>query len=149
MPSFFKELRLLKNNDFKNEDARCRAVHILQYTINKTECTPENELVLNKILCNVPTEKSILRDIKLTVGEKSNVRDLLNSVVKHWTALKGSSVDGLREGFLQREGKLGIVDNGWKLVVERKTLDIILSKIPWGFSMIKLPWMNSLVSVEW
>jgi len=149
LPSFFNELKLLEDSDFKDEDARCRAVHILQYSIDKVGGASENELVLNKILCNIPIEMAIEREIKLTDVEKDNVSDLLNSVVKHWTALKGSSVDSLREGFLLRDGKLCIVDNGWKLIVERKTLDILLTKIPWGFSMIKLPWMTSLVSVEW
>jgi hypothetical protein len=149
LPSFFKELKLLEDSDFKDEEARCRAVHILQHAIDNAGRSPENELVLNKILCNMPIKEAMERDIKLTDEEKNNVTDLLNSVVKHWTALKGSSVESLREGFLQRDGKLGIVDNGWKLIVERKTLDILLTKIPWGFSMIKLPWMNSLVSVEW
>lgn len=148
-PSFFKELKILDKGVFTSEAAGCRAVHIMQYAINNTGQASENKLILNKILCNIPIEKPIEREIELTDEEKSNVGDLLDSVIKHWTVLKGTSADGLREGFLQRQGKLQSVDNGWKLIVERKTLDILLSKIPWAFSIIKLPWMDSLVFVEW
>jgi hypothetical protein len=148
-PSVFKELKLLKNGVFANETAGCRAVHIMQYAITRAQRASENELILNKILCNIPVGEPIEREIELTDVEKSNVGDLLDSVIKHWTVLKGTSADGLREGFLQRQGKMQSVDNGWKLIVERKTLDILLSKIPWAFSIIKLPWMDSLVYVEW
>jgi hypothetical protein len=142
-------LKILDKGVFTSEAAGCRAVHIMQYAINNTGQASENKLILNKILCNIPIEKPIEREIELTDEEKSNVGDLLDSVIKHWTVLKGTSADGLREGFLQRQGKLQSVDNGWKLIVERKTLDILLSKIPWAFSIIKLPWMDSLVFVEW
>lgn len=148
-PMFFQELRLLKENEFRDKEAGCRAVHILQHVVDKSESPPENELVFNKILCGIPVEEPIERDIRLTDHEKTCVRDLLDSVIKHWTALKGSSADGLREGFLKREGRLNTVEDGWKLIVERKTLDILLSKIPWGFSVIRLPWMHSLMYVEW
>jgi hypothetical protein len=149
LPSVFKELKLLKNGVFASESAACRAVHIMQYAITKAQRASENELVLNKVLCNIPVDEPIEREIELTDAEKSNVGDLLDSVIRHWTVLKGTSPDGLREGFLQRQGKLQSAENGWKLIVERKTLDILLSKVPWAFSIIKLPWMDSLVFVEW
>ena len=148
-PQLFQELRLLKYKEFKDKEAACRAVHILQHLVDNADRQPENGLVLNKILCGIPVERPIERDINLTDHERACVLDLLNSAIKHWTALKGSSADGLREGFLQRQGKLVELENDWKLIVERKTLDILLSKIPWGFSMIRHPWMSSWVYVEW
>ena len=148
-PSFFQELGLLKDNDFKDADAACRAVHILQHAIDESESPPENELILNKILSGIPIEEPLERDITLTHHEKGCIHDLLTSVITHWSALKGASANGLQEGFLQRQGRLSATENGWKLIVERKTIDILLSRIPWGFSIIHLPWMHSLVYVEW
>ncbi|MDY6855085.1 MAG: contractile injection system tape measure protein [Thermodesulfobacteriota bacterium] len=148
-PSFFQELKLLKDNDFKDSDAACRAVHILQHAIDESESPPENELILNKILAGIPIEEPLERDIILTHHEKECIDNLLTSVITHWSALKGASANGLQEGFLQRQGKLSFVENGWKLIVERKTIDILLSRMPWGFSMIHLPWMHSLLYVEW
>ncbi|WP_373396428.1 contractile injection system tape measure protein [Algoriphagus halophilus] len=63
--------------------------------------------------------------------------------------MKNTSVDGLRETFLQRDGKISRVENGWKLKVERKTVDIQMNKLPWGIGMIKLPWMNEMMFVDW
>ena len=70
--------------------------------------------------------------------------------ILYWTVLMSTSPDGLREGFLQREGKLTLSDHGnWKLRVEQKSIDILLGYLPWGISMVKLPWMENLLVVEW
>ncbi len=74
---------------------------------------------------------------------------LLQSVIRYWPPLKNTSVDGLRHSFLQREGKLEQKQNGWLLTVEQKTIDILLDKLPWGFSTVTLPWMKEMISVDW
>ncbi|HEV2830338.1 MAG TPA: contractile injection system tape measure protein, partial [Hanamia sp.] len=58
---------------------------------------------------------------------------------------------GLQETFLQRNGKLifNETDGYWKLVVERKAVDILLDRIPWGFSYVQLPWMKYALITEW
>jgi hypothetical protein len=63
--------------------------------------------------------------------------------------LKNTSANGLREGFLKRDGLLTRQDRGWLLRVEKKTLDVLLEKIPWGYGLIRLPWNEYLVTVEW
>jgi hypothetical protein len=35
------------------------------------------------------------------------------------------------------------------LQVERKTLDVLLDSIPWGFSTVLLPWNPQPLFVEW
>ena len=57
--------------------------------------------------------------------------------------------DGLRDAFLKRDGLLIKKEDGWLLQVERKTLDVLLDKIPWGYSTVSLPWNSYLVFVEW
>jgi hypothetical protein len=63
--------------------------------------------------------------------------------------LKNTSVNGLRETFLKRDGILSRQENNWRLQVEQKTLDVLLDSIPWGFSTISLPWNGYLIFVEW
>jgi hypothetical protein len=87
--------------------------------------------------------------LMMTDVDRQLAHELLGAVIEHWEALGTISPEGLREAFLQREGKLVSTDAGWRLTVERKTLDILLTRIPWGFLTIKLPWMTSLLFVDW
>ena len=75
--------------------------------------------------------------------------ELLASVIEHWQALKNTSVDGLRGAFLRRDGLITRKNDDWLLQVERKTLDVLLDSIPWGYSTITLPWNGYLIHVEW
>ncbi|NET50119.1 MAG: hypothetical protein F6K09_15650, partial [Merismopedia sp. SIO2A8] len=108
----------------------------------------EYDLVLPKLLCgwslNDPVVFPDLPDAAMDEGDH-----LLQTVIDHWQALKSTSPDGLREGFLLRDGKLTRVDSGWKLQVEQTAIDILLSRLPWGVSMVKLAWMDELLMVEW
>jgi hypothetical protein len=41
------------------------------------------------------------------------------------------------------------VEEGWRLEVERKTLDVLMDDLPWSFSMILHPWMAEPITVAW
>ncbi|MBK8553377.1 MAG: hypothetical protein IPL53_20865 [Ignavibacteria bacterium] len=73
----------------------------------------------------------------------------MESVIKHWSALKNTSAEGLRNTFFLRAGKLTMNEGECLLQVEQKSVDILLNKLPWGISMIKLPWMEDILKVEW
>ena len=90
-----------------------------------------------------------MREIILTEEEKSESLDLLNSAIKHWGKLGKSSPEGLREGFLQRDGKLEKRRQGWYLTVDQKSIDILLDFLPWNLRIVKLPWMTEMLRVEW
>jgi hypothetical protein len=77
------------------------------------------------------------------------VDEMLLSLIEYWSVLKNTSIDGLRESFFKRSGKLGIVNNEWVLQVEQKPFDMLLQQLPWSISMIKLPWMENLLKTEW
>ena len=55
----------------------------------------------------------------------------------------------MRENFLQREGRLLRKQDAWHLVVERRPLDVLLDRLPWGFATIKYPWMEQVLHVQW
>ncbi|CAL1517157.1 contractile injection system tape measure protein [Chitinophaga sp. MM2321] len=146
----FTALGLLHKNVFVDDKARTRAIHLLQYMATGEETPPEYILALNKIICGVPLDEPVEKELRLTVNEKEEADNLLASVIQHWRILKNTSADGLRNNFLQRQGKLSRrEDGGWLIQVEQRTIDILLSHLPWGLSMIKLPWLNELIYVEW
>jgi Contractile injection system tape measure protein len=146
---FFKELNLLKEDTWKSREAAFKGVHLLKFLSNGQTKTPEYSLVLEKILCGVSIDMPVPFDMVLEDKEMQEAESLLKAVIEHWKILKNTSIDGLRDAFLKRDGLLTKKEDGWLLQVEQKTLDVLLDKIPWGYSTISLPWNSYLVFVEW
>ena len=117
--------------------------------VDETLQPPEHLLPLNKILCGLQPEIPVKRDIDLLQTEKDAVDGLLRAMIAHWTAIGNTSVRGLRESFLQREGRLRLTDGAWQLLVQSRAFDMLLDRLPWGFKVTKHPWMNAAVYVEW
>lgn len=140
---------LLEEESFRDELAQQTAIYLLYYLGTKQTDAPEYDLVLPKLLCGWPLNEPVVRDLDLLEADLAEGENLLQSAIDHWQALKSTGPDGLREGFLQRDGKLTRTDSGWKLQVEQKVIDILLSRLPWGLSMVKLPWMEEILIVEW
>ncbi|WP_298892653.1 contractile injection system tape measure protein [uncultured Psychroserpens sp.] len=147
--SFFKNLNLLEENRFKDFKSQSKAVILLHYLATGENNPLEYEMVLPKFLCEMPANIPIDHTLSITDEEKEEANNLLVAVLEHWGALGSTTPDGLREGFLSREGKLDHEPTGWKLYVEHKTLDILLDRLPWNLSLIKLPWMKEILKVEW
>jgi hypothetical protein len=146
---YFDDAGLLTDDHFRDETCQQIAIYLLHYLATRQTTPPEYELVLPKFLCGWHLDEPVhcpeLPDTALTEAEH-----LLQTVIDYWTALKSTSPDGLREGFLQRQGKLTRTgDKTWKLQVEKQAIDVLLSRLPWGVSMVKLPWMDNLLTVEW
>ncbi|MFN8995648.1 MAG: contractile injection system tape measure protein, partial [Pseudomonadota bacterium] len=74
---------------------------------------------------------------------------LLGGIVANWTALGRTSVSGLRETFLQREGRLTLKDDAWHLLVEPHAFDMLLDRLPWSIATLRLAWMDRVLHVEW
>jgi hypothetical protein len=91
----------------------------------------------------------VLQKSLLTEQIKEEAIVLLKEVVKNWPALKNTSPDGLRQMFIQRNGKLIQKEDNTKLIVERKAQDVLLEKLNWNISMIKLPWFSKILFTEW
>ncbi|NOQ24878.1 MAG: hypothetical protein GQ564_05895 [Bacteroidales bacterium] len=150
LPSLFKELDLLDDKkQFKDEQSKYLAIAITQYLVTGSETVQEYDLTFNKLLCGIDLLEPIPIIEKLPENIKQSSQELLEMVVKKWTALKGTSAQSLQISFLQREGILIKAANGWKVQIERITLDILLDKLPWSISIIALPWRKELIYVEW
>ena len=145
----FEKLDLITGSEFTNFYCQSKAVLVIHFLGTAKEKAFEYELVLPKFLCGIPVNLPVDHTITITEEEKEEATNLLKAAIDHWGALGGTSPDGLREGFLSREGKLEKQETGWKLIVERKTLDILLNRLPWNVSIIKLPWMEEILYVEW
>jgi hypothetical protein len=145
----FEKTGYIENKQWIGIEQQQRAIALLQYAVTGAEEYPEFLLMLNKIICGYEISESLPAEIQLSEFEKNEADELLKSVVTHWTVLKNTSVNGLRETFLMRDGKLSRDDGGWLLQCEVKTVDILINKLPWGMSMIKLPWMKEMLRVEW
>ena len=146
---YFEAVELYSGESFQDESTQQMAIYLLYYLATKQTDVSEYELVLPKLLCGWPLNEPVVRvdlpDAALREGE-----NLLQTAIDYWDALKSTSPDGLRQGFLQREGKLTRSgENNWKLQVEQQAIDILLSRLPWGLSMVRLPWMEELLIVEW
>ncbi len=147
---FFTKLALWQGVEWRDRDACYRAVHLLKYLCTGEQQPPEYSLVLEKVFCGLSPDDPVPLDIELQEAEMEEAAVLLESVIEHWKILKNTSINGLRETFLKRDGILQHKDNSaWRLQVEQKTLDVLLDSIPWGYSTISLPWNGYLIFVEW
>ena len=86
---------------------------------------------------------------KVSDSEKELIDSLLNAVIANWKAVGHMSPDGLRGTYFVRNGTLETAGASDMLTVETKTFDILLDKLPWGYSMIKHSWMKKVLNVKW
>ncbi|MBC7875467.1 MAG: hypothetical protein H7Y01_15810 [Ferruginibacter sp.] len=146
LPRLFENLGIVQNGQFNSKDL---ALAMLQWLVTGDEHYAEYDLVLPKILCGMEPEENVIIIPGLPEIFKTEGEALLGSVIEHWSILQRTSVDGLRQSFLQREGKLGMNEEEWLLQVEQKPYDMLLEQLPWTISMIRLSWMPWILRTEW
>lgn len=149
LKTLFESQGLLADGQFTSDLAREKGVQLLAFLSRGQTSLPETELILHKLLCDMPFEVPIQHHWELSDAARLDCENLLQAVVTYWKALGQTSIEGLREGFIQREGKIVRTDNAWKVVVEKKAMDILLGKLPWGIGFISLPWRGEMLSVDW
>ncbi|HBA90025.1 MAG TPA: hypothetical protein DCZ75_19120 [Geobacter sp.] len=147
LPQFFRALGVATEHELLQPE---RALGLLHYLATGSGSAPEYQLMLPKVLCDIPLLAPVPSEFELTAEEQEEATALLCAVIRHWDVLGNSSPDGLRGTFLVRPGKLSLRGDGdWLLQVERMTCDILLEQLPWGLSMVRLPWMKRMLWVEW
>lgn len=146
----FSRLQLLEDGKFKDELSRHKAVVSLYFiATGKTE-GKDYELVVPKILCGLPLHEVLTAEsIMLTSDEKEEALNMMYAAIDQWTIIHNTSPDGLREGFLMREGKVLLNDTNIQFRITSSAIDVLLDHLPWNLSLIKLPWLNELIRVEW
>ncbi|MEO6548950.1 MAG: contractile injection system tape measure protein [Ferruginibacter sp.] len=146
LPLFFERLLIAKDDSILDFDA---AVCLTNFLATGNETMAEFELVLPKILCGLSPDSVINTNIEFNDAWKKEAEDLILSIIEYWSILKNTSVEGLRETFLQREGKLMHENGEWLLQVAPKQFDMLLGQLPWNISIIKLSWMPEMLKTEW
>lgn len=147
LPQLFEALGIVSDEKIIRPDF---ALSLLHYLATGQNPGLEYELVLPKVLCQLPLSAPVASLILLPDDARQEADALLQAVINHWTALRNSSFDSLRGTFLLRPGKLTAqADGDWRLQVEHQTCDILLDSLPWGLATVKLPWMRPLLWVEW
>ena len=149
LPAHFRSQNWVEKDRFAHEESKQYAIHQLHYLATGQQKILEYEMGMHKLLCGFPIEQPVNRFLELKETAQTEAIDLLNAVINHWDALKNSSPDSLREAFIQRPGKLTRKQTHWVVHIEKQTIDILLTKLPWGFGMIQLPWMRERLVVEW
>lgn len=149
LKSFFGLTGLLEGRHFVNALAQQKAIYLLHYVATGHITAEEHALVIPKLLCDHPPEEPVETMIDLSPQELQEADDLLRAVIAQWSLLKNTSPDGLREGFLQRNGKLFAKNGQLYITVEKSAIDVLLDHLPWNLGIIKLPWVNTLIRVEW
>jgi hypothetical protein len=148
--NLFNVLQLLNANQFIDEMCRHKAIVYLHYLVYNEMPEDESRLIFNKILCGADPEVVIkLNEIAFTEEELSESTELKATVIKHWTKLGSTSIEGLTQTFLIRNGSLIFREDNYNLYVERKGFDVLLDTLPWSLSIIRLPWNNYLINLNW
>ncbi|MCI3944238.1 hypothetical protein K0038_01246 [Pseudomonas syringae] len=140
---------LVEKGAFVSEDAQRRAVHCLQYLVNGRTDTPEQYLMLNKLLCGLAVTDPVEAEITLSDAEKKTMDEMLVAVINHWPAIGKSSVEGLRGNWFVRDGLLQETQDRWDLKVHHRPYDMLLDRSPYTFSVIRFPWMPKALYVTW
>ncbi|MCD8172379.1 MAG: hypothetical protein LUD76_02800 [Alistipes sp.] len=148
-PRLFTVTGLTSDNIFPGIKQKCKALYLLQYAVWGEPYFPEYELPLNKILVGLEKAEPVERYVPLIPDELADADSMLEGAILHWTKLKGSSAEALREGFLQRDGRLEFLADRIELAVETKSYDMLLDSLPWSYSVVKYPWMPQPLMVKW
>lgn len=149
--SFFIHTGILRSGetDIKKENL-VRALALIHYLATGNEVLSEFNTTFLKVLLGVDPSFSLPVSSGFIHGEdKEEVRNLLNSVISHWEALRNTSAEAFRESFLLRRGILKSSGEQWNLIVESRAFDVLIDSIPWSFNVFRLPWMKRPIFTEW
>lgn len=135
--------------EFADEFSQNKACVFLHYLVYNQLPETENELVLPKIICGIDIDAPVNLDFAFQAVEIETGNELLTAAAKHWTALRTESGDALRSEFFMRKGILKFTDPNWSLTIERKSIDILIDRLPWSISTIKLPWNSYILNTTW
>lgn len=134
---------------FIDDESKKLAVALLNYTVFGNYEPPKTEKSIAQLICGFDAGEKLAELPVISDELKALADSLLQGVIANWGALGHTSVDGLRASFLIRQGILDDGEEGPTLTVENSAYDMLLDKLPWGYSTVKLSWMKSPLHVKW
>lgn len=146
---FFQGFDWLDEKSLLLPEHKMAAVQALHYCATGNAVFFEADMILEKFMCGIPLDAPVQSTDLLSAKMKREATFMLKELIRNWPVLKNTSPAGLREAFIQREGKLIKKEGEYKLIVERKVIDVLMEKLPWNISVVKMPWQRELLFVEW
>lgn len=149
LPCLFSMLNLSTESGFVDSMAAERAVRLLQFMVYGESQTDDSGLVLGKVLCGIDPGRQLSSAGELSGHERNTVEQMLHGMRQNWTAMGSTSLEGLRQSFLQRQGWLSRQEECWHLRVEARAYDVLLDRLPWRLGPIHYGWMDRPLRVAW
>lgn len=150
LPRLFEACELHRPGRALDARSLPRAAALLHWLATGRGEVYEFELAAIKILLGRAPEAPLPVSPDLIDGrDREEGAELLFATIRHWKALKSTSIDGLRLSFLQRRGALTEEDPGWRLQLESESFDVLLKHLPWSIETVRLPWMTRPLYSHW
>jgi len=149
IPMLLEKAGCIKAGKFIDDGSKKMAVALLNYTVCGSYEPPKAEKSIAQLICGFDAGEKITELPPISDELKALADSLLQGVIANWGALGHTSADGLRASFLIRRGILENGEEGQELSVENSTYDMLLDKLPWGYSTVKLSWMKTPLHVKW
>jgi hypothetical protein len=137
------------NNQFKGREEAALAIYMLHYLATGNKTSIEQDLFIPKVLVGWDTELEVPSKVDPGDSILTECDQLLAAIIMHWSALKSTSPDSVRETFLSRSALVEKKDDGWYFIFERRGVDILLNQLPFGISVIKFEWLDYPIWVTW
>ena len=131
-------IHLVKNGQFISQKHQEKAVLLTQYLVTGNTFIPEEAILLNKILCGWEIEQPVSTELQINELEQEESQQMLHAVIDYWKSLGKVSIAALQETYLLRNGKLILKNEQWKLVVERKGVDVLMENLPWSIGLVEI-----------
>ncbi len=150
--TLFKAFNFLTEDKkaFVSTEAQIRAIHQIQYCCFGEIDSPEERMVMAKLLVgwgiNTPLDPL---ETPFGTEDIENCDVILGMVCTQWGVMKNAGIDYLRKTFIQRDARLKYEGKDWVLRVEQNGIDVLKNKIPWGTNPIRMPWNDFVIEVEW
>ena len=153
LKDFFNNNQLIhKHKDDEWEfidDAAKATAHALLVTLLGFK-QDDNIWAVANLLCGYDVDAWFDEPVELSPNQLIGCDKLLQAVIHNWPALKNMPVDNFRQLFLQRSAQVYENQDGWCIEIEPKTIDVLLTKMPWGLGYLSLPWLGkALIQVKW
>lgn len=145
-----RKLQYVRGREFVSPGHQQRAVYLLHCLADQEERNPpEHLLALNKLFCGLDPSAPLTTEERPDEKERAEAGLFVASVKAQWPEMKNTAVETFLRSFIRREGMLLRKDDNWELQVQRTAIDVLLKKLPWGFSTVKFPWTPGVIFVKW
>ena len=149
IPMLLDKAGCTANKAFKDDNSKALAVSLLNYAVYGSYTVPPTEKSVAQLLCGLDPDIGTIEEHEPSDELKTLANSLLAGVIANWNAIGHTTPDGLRASFLIRQGTLSDGEEGPQLAVENSAYDVLLDKLPWGYTTVKLPWMKLPLHVKW